>query len=202
MMILALIAFSIYIFFAFGLPKIVSLYVSGKFKADVSIGTIDLMRRELKKIRLVKGRQLNLCIQSVKLTTNFFTDNCSSLLTVKIYGLEAKVVKDKSVEDKDDDDAKPNLLQKIVSGLAFVKFLVTFSFENVHVYVEGSRFATVSVSKANFYTESIRPGFLNLVTEIESADVQGMLFKSFFISALYNHYNNDNLVFKLFRNRL
>ena len=42
--ILSLIAFCIYIFFAFGLPKIVSLYASGKFKADVSIGTIDLVR--------------------------------------------------------------------------------------------------------------------------------------------------------------
>ena len=40
--ILALIALCIYIFFAFGLPKIVSLYASGKFQAEVSIGTIDL----------------------------------------------------------------------------------------------------------------------------------------------------------------
>ena len=54
--ILALIALCIYIFFAFGLPKIVSLYASGKFKAEVSIGTIDLVRRELRNIRYSKGR--------------------------------------------------------------------------------------------------------------------------------------------------
>ena len=176
--ILSLIAFCIYIFFAFGLPKIVSLYASGKFKADVSIGTIDLVRRELKKIRIVKGRKLNLCIQNVKLTTNFFSETCSSLLTIKFYGLEAKIVQDSnslsssSVEENQDQEV--NVLQKIVSTLAYVKFLFTFSFENVHVYVEGTKFATVSVSKADFYTESTRSGFLNLVTEIESADVQGI----------------------------
>ena len=54
--ILALIALCIYIFFAFGLPKIVSLYASGKFKAEVSIGTIDLVRRELRNIRYSKGQ--------------------------------------------------------------------------------------------------------------------------------------------------
>ena len=54
--ILSLIALCIYIFFAFGLPKIVSLYASGKFKAEVSIGTIDLVRRELRNIRYSKGQ--------------------------------------------------------------------------------------------------------------------------------------------------
>ena len=176
--ILALIALCIYIFFAFGLPKIVSLYASGKFKAEVSIGTIDLVRRELKKIRIVKGRKLNLCIQNVKLTTNFFSETCSSLLTIKFYGLEAKIVQDSS-SSTSEENQEVNILQKIVSTLAYVKFLFTFSFENVHVYVEGTKFATVSVSKADFYTESTRSGFLNLVTEIESADVQGNFFAIF-----------------------
>ena len=59
---LAVIGLCIYVFFAFGLPKIVSCYASRKFKADVSIGRIDLFRRELVKIRFVKGRKLNMYI--------------------------------------------------------------------------------------------------------------------------------------------
>lgn len=179
LVVLCVIGLIIYIFFAFGLPKIVSLYASRKFKADVSIGTIDLFRRELRKIRLVhrksQSRQVNLFIQSVKLTTNFFSETCSSLLTLKFHGIEAKVAKQNGDENQDEDQVEDKIhwLQKIVSALAFVKFLVTFSFENVHVYVEGDRFATISVSKADFYTETTRSGFLNLITEIESADVQG-----------------------------
>lgn len=185
-LILCLIIFGIYIFFAFGFPKIVSLYISNKFKAEVSISKIDLIRRQLKKIKFVnKNSKLNLCIQSVKLTTNFF-ETCSSLLTLKIVGLEAKIVKDNSSNQNGkniffkknfdfltffwffdtDEEEERQIFQKIVSLLAMFKFLVTFSFENVHVYVEGRQFATVSVAKADFYTETTRSGFLNLVAEL------------------------------------
>ena len=132
-----------------------------------------LVRRELKKIRYVKGHRLTLYIQNVKLTTNFFSETCSSLLTLKIYGLEAKIVQESKSNVPETNPDQVDILQKIVSKLAYLKFLVTFSFENVHVYFEGTKFATASVSKADFYTESTRSGFLNLVTEIESADVQG-----------------------------
>ena len=107
------------------------------------------------------------------------------MLTLKIHGVEAKIVQattTKSSENPNQEDSSVDTLQKIVSSLAYVKFLVTFSLENVHVYVEDTKFgfATASVSKADFYTESTRSGFLNLVTEIESADVQGLLtFKIF-----------------------
>ena len=129
------------------------------------------------------GYKLTLYIQSIKLTTNFFSETCSSLLTLKIHGVEAKIVQatttkssnSASENPENQEDSSVDTLQKIVSSLAYVKFLVTFSLENVHVYVEDTKFgfATASVSKADFYTESTRSGFLNLVTEIESADVQG-----------------------------
>ena len=170
--VLALIGLCIYIFFAFGLPKIVSLYVSGKFKANVNIATIDLIRRELKNIRFAKGKKLDLFVQNVKLTTNFFSDSCSSLLTLKISGVEAKILKSTEESINGEEDG-PNVLQKVVSSLAFVKFLVTFTLENVHVCVVDSQITTMSISKADFYTESIRSGFLNLVADIDSANVQG-----------------------------
>ena len=172
--VLALIGLCIYIFFAFGLPKIVSLYVSGKFKANVNIATIDLIRRELKKIRFVKGKKVDLFVQNVKLTTNFFSDSCSSLLTLKISGVEAKILKstEESINSEEEENS-PNVLQKVVSSLSFVKFLVTFTLENVHVCVVDSQITTMSISKADFYTESIRSGFLNLVADIDSANVQG-----------------------------
>ena len=169
--ILGLIGLLIYIFFAFGLPKIVSLYASGKFKAEVSIATIDLFRRELKKIRFVKGKKVDLFVQNVKLTTNFFSDSCSSLLTLKISGVEAKILK--KSDENDDNDDKPNVIQKVVSSLSFIKFLVTFTLENVHICVVDSQITTMSVTKADFYTESIRSGFLNLVADIEAANIQG-----------------------------
>ena len=170
--ILSLIGLLIYIFFAFGLPKIVSLYASGKFKAEVSIGTIDLFRRELKKIRFVnKGKRLDLFIQNVKLTTNFFSDNCLSLLTLKISGVEAKILK--NVEGSESHETTPNIVQKLVSYLSFIKFLVTFTLENVHICIVDSQITTMSITKADFYTESIRSGFLSLVADIESANIQG-----------------------------
>ena len=178
---LFLVLLLVYIFFAFGLPKIVSVYISGKFKADVCIGSINLFRRELKKIRFVnKSSQghLTLCVQNIKLTTNFFSETCSSLLTLKIHGIEARFTRDDQKTDPagdyEEQEFKANPLQKIISTLAFVKFLFTFTFENVHVYVESSgKFTTVSVSKADLYTETTRAGFLNLTAEVESADVQG-----------------------------
>ena len=70
--ILALIALCIYIFFAFGLPKIVSLYASGKFKAEVSIGTIDLVRRELRNIRYSKGQAHDIFSRGFRIQVNLF----------------------------------------------------------------------------------------------------------------------------------
>ena len=107
------------------------------------------------------GYKLTLYIQSIKLTTNFFSETCSSLLTLKIHGVEAKIVQttttkssNSASENPDQEDSSVDTLQKIVSSLAYVKFLVTFSLENVHVYVENTKFgfATASVSKADFYT--------------------------------------------------
>ena len=95
------------------------------------------------------------------MTTNFFSETCSSLLTLKIHGVEAKIVQasatkssNSASENPDQEDSSVDTLQKFVSSLAYVKFLVTFSLENVHVYVENTKFgfATASVSKADFYT--------------------------------------------------
>ena len=56
----------------------------------------------------------------------------------KIHGVEAKIIQDsKSTSTENSQDSSVDTLQKIVSTLAYVKFLVTFSLENVHVYVEG-----------------------------------------------------------------
>ena len=167
---LAVIGLCIYVFFAFGLPKIVSCYASRKFKADVSIGRIDLFRRELVKIRFVKGRKLNMYIQNIKFITNFFSSSWASLITVKISGLEAKVSRTPS-EGQSLDESK--FVEKIVQNLAFIKFLVTFRFESVYIYIEGERFVTMNVQKAEVYPESTRSGLLNIIAEVENADIQG-----------------------------
>ena len=166
---LAVIGLCIYLFFAFGLPKIVSLYASRFFKADVSIGKIDLFRREFVKIRFAKGRTLNAYVQNVKFITNFFSSTWSSLITVKISGLEAKITKKN--ENSTTEDV--NIIEKIVKHLAFIKFLVTFRFESVYIYVEAERFVTMNVSKAEVYPETTRSGLLNIIAEIENADIQG-----------------------------
>ena len=76
------------------------------------------------------------------------------MLTLKIHGVEAKIVQTNTAtkssnsasENPDQEDSSVDTLQKFVSSLAYVKFLVTFSLENVHVYVENTKFGFATAS--------------------------------------------------------
>ena len=55
-----------------------------------------------------------------------------------------------SENPENQEDSSVDTLQKIVSSLAYVKFLVTFSLENVHVYVENTKFGFATASGKKF----------------------------------------------------
>ena len=117
-------------------------------------------------------------IQNVKLFTNLFSSTWASLITVKISGLEAKITKKPSSSSSPpsninlQNDESNNVIEKIVKTLAFIKISVTFQFESVYVYVEGEKFLTMNVSKAEVYPETTRSGLLNIISEVENADIQ------------------------------
>ena len=120
-------------------------------------------------------------IQNVKLFTNLFSSTWASLITVKISGLEAKITKKSSSSslpssptnnDVQNDESNNNVIEKIVKTLAFIKVSVTFQFESVYVYVEGEKFLTMNVSKAEVYPETTRSGLLNIISEVDNADIQ------------------------------
>ena len=114
-------------------------------------------------------------IQNVKLFTNLFSSSWASLITVKISGLEAKITKKSSSPTNNlQNDESNNVIEKIVKTLAFIKISVTFQFESVYVYVEGEKFLTMNVSKAEVYPETTRSGLLNIISEVENADIQVM----------------------------
>ena len=81
----------IYLFLSLGLPKILSIYSCCILKADVTIGHLDLFRREFIDIRYLKDNK-DVHIKNLKIKVNILEIITKSKWAMEISGLEAKIL--------------------------------------------------------------------------------------------------------------
>ncbi len=169
-----------------GFPWAVSKYVSHRFKCDVSIGKIDFIRRELTNVSFAKTeKNVRLFVRKVRLTTNIFNDSCSSILNLHFKELEVHLCRPRPRADDlldNDNHEGGQWAQKIINYFSYIRFLVTFSFDDIHVYYNDPQvrshhtqedLAHLHVTHATVFPESTRTGFLHIVADVDKANGHG-----------------------------
>ena len=147
---LTLVGLGLYLLFVKGLPWLASKYASYKFKGQVNINSLNLLRLTLRGITFSKS-SFKFAAGEISFSPNFFSHGYSSLLIARISNVQVEMdlnqTSRKVIDGVVGDDSKSGSsnssganLQKFVNAVCYIRFLVTFIYHDVSVTIKNPKY--------------------------------------------------------------